>query len=215
MAFSYAGYSKVYSMRFGFMVADPITFLLEDARELRALGMEQEALQIFRDISTEHPHCIESYIEQVDIILNRGIISRQELLGAEQLIDQALLINKFHPDGNYYKGYILSLLNRWEDALPYLVTARELDADDSDTLRVFGWIHFHLQDKALGIKLLKQAIGQDKHCIEAYENLAECYLALQMLSVAQEVLEQGLLIDPTNEVLLELLWVAKQEESSK
>lgn len=189
--------------------------LLKDAQDLKEMGFEEEALLILEEISQEFPNCLESYLEQIDIILNRKDNYEE---GLEIVIEKALRALQIAPDNidaNYYLGYAYSLKRKWAKALVYLKKAQDMDDKDVDIMRALGVTLFHTGKQTEGIALLKRSIHNDPYYVEAMEDLAECYLFREKFAEAYVVIEKALEIAPHSETLLRLKLVADSFEIYK
>ena len=189
--------------------------LLKDAQELKEMGFEEEALLILEEISQEFPNCLESYLEQIDIILNHKENYEEDLDLVIEKAERALQIAPDNVDANYYLGYAYSLKRQWPKARIYLEKAREIDATDVDVMHLLGLTLFHLGKQTEGIALLKNSIHNDSYYVEAMEDLAECYLYQEKFAEAYVVIEKALEIAPHSERLAQLKLVADSFEIYK
>ncbi|MEI6221268.1 MAG: hypothetical protein WCP97_00720 [bacterium] len=182
--------------------------LLRDAQELKRMGFEEEALMVLEEISVEYPDCVESYLEQIDILLNRSNLTDKELEQILQKAQYAYDAESENLDCNYYLGYIYSLQRKWRLSLQYLNSAYSMDPEDIDVIRSIGWVQFHLGKREEGIAQLKKSIQFDGFYVEAMEDLAECYLYMEKFSEALIVIEQGMNIAPESNRLAQLKLIA-------
>lgn len=190
------------------MDSTPLNELLEDVQQLKQLGYDDEAFFVLEEISELYPECIDSYLEQVDILLNRGESSEQDVSIAVEKTRKALALDIDNLDANYYMGYLFALKRQWDKALPYLERSAVLESDDTDVLRMYGWVLFHLGREQEGISSLKKSIALDDHFVEAMEDLAECYLHQGKIDVALLIIERALTIAGETDRLIQLQLVA-------
>lgn len=182
--------------------------LLRDAQELKEMGFEEEALLILEEISLNFPNCIESYLEQIDILLNQKESTNQDLQTALEKAQHVVTLAPDNVDANYYLGYIYNLKKDWQKAKHYLEKTHQLDNHDTDTIRLLGWVLFHLGQQTTGIELLKKSIHLDPYYAEALEDLAECYLYQEKFAEASVVLEKAAEIAPSSTRIQQLKLVA-------
>ncbi len=97
----------------------------------------------------------------------------------------------------FYAGYSLTLMQDWQNALPYLTRAVAYCPDMKEYGNLRGVAHFKLKEYALAAEDFKQVLRIDKGSIMDIANLGLCYKFLGKTEEAVHYLSAALELDPS------------------
>lgn len=99
----------------------------------------------------------------------RGVIQAEmgDIVGAENLLRQALVLRPDCPDTLFYLGNVLKAKGRLAEAVDVLVAAIDLDADFSDARKLLRSIHMNYANSLLQQERLDEAVA----CFETMNRL--------------------------------------------
>ncbi len=99
----------------------------------------------------------------------------------------------------FYAGYSLTLMQEWQQALPFLTRAANYCPDMKEYGNLRGVAHFKLKEYALAAEDFKQVLRIDKGSVMDIANLGLCHKFLGNTEEAKHYLSAALQLDPSLE----------------
>lgn len=174
--------------------------ILEEAAELKLLGLHEEAIDLCEQILYEDLECAEAYEEIAD-----NYLSLREYQKSQNALKKALKIDPNSANAHYLLGFVYSAINKWHESVRELEIADELEPNHPEVLRCLGWSIFNSGQRKQGLVLLERAsemAGMDSLILC---DLGICYLNERNFDKAEEIFLKILSIEPQNDKARECL----------
>lgn len=94
--------------------------------------------------------------EEIHLAMADALLSLRDLGPATRQAQAALALNSQSQRGHYLLGFIYSVQNKWDLAIPALRQAQQLNPSEAEYFRALGWAMFHQsQTKSEGLALVE------------------------------------------------------------
>jgi len=173
--------------------------LLKRAEILLGKGESRDAEKLLIQAISLDPSAVEAYNKLGLIYL------RQELYGKAESIYRKLILTVLNePAYHSNLGLALYSQSKLEDAKTHYKKAIELDASRAGRFFSLGQIMRELGELDEAVAHLRKALEMEPRNLDFMLSLAEFYLERDLQGEARQLIGEILLIDPANEMALEM-----------